>query len=276
MLIFLYRYIILAHTLSLRIYSTKTSLLVRTISLPPTKPSETIVSYLLDPENEHRIYIATSSSHLFLWDWVQGKLAHAWDLALSSLQFICICTDEKPTPEFVGTIYASESVQKSGKLWRIQLPKTSEVSIEKSSVYETTTDRISAAQVLDAGKIIVVAAGRNLAIGNKDTKEQEGKPKWGNFRKYPMTFNLSCMDSYLPPDEPGKPKKVKKGKNRDPLGDVVIGDETGAMHVFHNALRQKEGSNSEPVIRLLHWHRKKVRSVKWALDGTFYPMSWKA
>lgn len=188
--------------------------------------------------------------------------------------------DEKPeSEEFIGTIYAVESAQRpGGALWRIRLPKNSDpeeaAAVEKTSVYDNAVDGISAAQVLDGGKIVVVTAGRILVVGNR--AEQEGQQKWGVFRKYQMTFPLACMDAFLPPIEPsesGKGKKPKKGKSAsaDLLGDVVIGDDTGAMYVFHSVLRQKEGTTSEPVPRALHWHRKRVRSVKWALDGTSHP-----
>lgn len=240
-----------------------------------TKPTEKITSYHIDPENDNNAYIATSVGHLFLWNWVDGKLVQQWNLGLPSLEFISLSVDEKPeSEEFVGTVYAAECTQKSGTLWRIRLPKNPETAVEKASVYENTVDRISAAQVLDGGRIAVVIAGRTLAVGNKHVKGQEGKSKWGVFRKYPMTFHLACMDAFLPiveASESGKGKKGKKARsaNGDLLGDVVIGDDTGAMHLFHNVLRLKEGTNSEPVIRKLHWHRKKVRSVKWALDGMF-------
>lgn len=237
--------------------------------MPQTKPLEGIASYHIDPENDNNAYIATSLGRLFLWDWVDGKLVHEWNIGLLSLEFVSICADEKPeSEEFAGTVYAAECVQKSGTLWKIRLPKNPEVAVEKISVFETPVDRICSAQILDGGKIIVITAGRTLAIGNK----QEGKSKWGLFRKYPMTFHLTCADSFLPAIETnegkGKNGRKAKGGGGDLLGDVVIGDETGAIHVFHNVLRQKGGSNTEPIIRKLHWHRKKVRSVKWALDGT--------
>lgn len=238
--------------------------------MPPTKPLEKIVSYYIDPENNNNTYVATSLGRLFLWDWVDGKLVYEWNIGLVSLDFISVCANEKlESAEFVGTVYAAECMQKSGTLWKIRLPKNPEAAVEKISVFETPVDRICSAQVLDGGNIIVVTTGRTLAIGNK----QEGKSNWGLFRKYPMTFYLTCMDAFLPEigTNEGKGKKGKKTKAKgggdDLLGDVVVGDETGAIHVFHNVLRS---SNTEPVIRKLHWHRKKVQSAKWALDGTFH------
>lgn len=206
-----------------------------------------------------------------MWDWVGGNLVHEWNIGLPSVEFVSACADEKPkSEEFVGTIYAAECTQKSGTLWRIRLPKNPQAAVEKVSVFETAVDRICSAQILDGGKIVVVTAGRTLAIGNK----QVGKSKWGAFRKYPMAFHLTCMDAFLPVigTNEGKGKKGKKAMG-DLLGDVVIGDETGAIHVFHNVLRQVEGSNTEPIIRKLHWHRKKARSAKWALDGKSHLIS---
>lgn len=234
---------------------------------------EKIASYYIDPENDNNTYIATSLGRLFLWDWVDGKPVCEWNLGLPSLQFVSVCADERPESEkFVGTVYAAECAQKSGTLWRIQLPKDPRTVVEKICVFETTVDRIYSAQVLDGGKIIVVTAGRTLVVGNK----QEGKSKWGVFRKYPMTFHLTCMDAFLPAIGASERKRMKGKKAKsgggsgDLLGDVVIGDETGATYVFYNILRQKDGSKRKPVIRALHWHRKKVQSAKWSLDGMFH------
>lgn len=232
---------------------------------------EKIASYYIDPENDNNTYVVTSLGRLFLWDWVDGKPVCEWNLGLPSLQFVSVCADERPESEkFVGTVYAAECARKSGTLWRIQLPKDPRTVVEKICVFKTADDRIYSAQILDGGKIIVVTAGRTLVIGNK----QEGKLKWGVFRKYSMTSHLTCMDAFLPAI--GASEEKRKGKTKsgddseDLLGDVVIGDVTGATYVFYNVLRKKDDSKRELVIRALHWHRKKVLSAKWSLDGMFH------
>ncbi|KAI5853003.1 WD40-repeat-containing domain protein [Morchella snyderi] len=271
------KYILLAHAKSLKIYSTKTSLLVRNIQIPLTKPTERIIAYLLDPVNDSRVYIATSSSQLFLWNWVDGKLFQKWGLGFSSIGLITVCADEKPDAEAVGVVYATDASGNNGFLYRLELPKNSKTEIKKSIIYKTSNGAISAAQVLLGGTIITIASERTLIIGNKHTAEGvvDENAEWGVFRKFPMTFVVSCMDSYIPADEGNKGKSKKNKKPKTPtagvLGDVVVGDESGSMHLFHNVLRLREENKSEQdqVVRTLHWHRKKVRSVKWASNGNY-------
>lgn len=261
----------------MKIYSTKTSLLVRNIQIPLIKPTERIIAYLLDPVNDSRVYIATSSSQLFLWNWVDGKLFQKWDLGFSSIGLITLCADEKPDAEAVGVVYATDASGKNGFLYRLELPKNSKTETKKSIIYKTHNGAISAAQILLGGTIVTIASERTLIIGNKHTAEGvvDENAEWGVFREFPMTFVVSCMDSYIPADESnkGKSKKNKKTKTTAAgvFGDVVVGDENGSMHLFHNVLRLREENKSEQdqIVRTLHWHRKKVRSVKWASNGTY-------
>ncbi|KAL7269597.1 NET1-associated nuclear protein 1 [Rhizina undulata] len=259
------KYLFLAHTTSLKIFSTKTSLLVRTIPLPTPAPGENIVSFTLSPASENNVYISTSASRLFLWDWISGTLQNAWKLGLSSLSTLSVCPDEKDEIN----VYAIEKATKASTLWRISLQPKEDDPVEKTKIFETSC-LISSLKVLAAGTIVVAIAGNKLFIANKHAQPQTGeKARWGLVREYPMRLGLTCMDTHLPNVESTKAgKKHKKEAGRN-LGDVVVGDEAGALHIFHDVLRVKEGAVLEPVIRRLHWHRESVRTVKWALDGNY-------
>jgi len=270
-----HRFFLLAHSCSLKIYSAKTSLQVREFSLD-SKPSEVIVCFKLDPLDSSKVYIGTSASTIYFVDWTTGKLVKSWQLGnIRTIQRLAICVDEKREgDETHGIIYVGGPGSKSQStiIQRVKL-SLSVMPIEDRVYVVPKPSPIECMQVLDRGNIVTAIAGNTLIIGNKNTEEDSSDKKpWGFFRHYPMSFHLVCMDAYLPgePDiinHKGGGSNRGGGRRANQLGDVIVGDNNGALHLFHNLLRVEGAPKGSPVISKMHWHRSRVQAVKWALDG---------
>ena len=272
-----HRFFLLAHSCSLKIYSAKTSLQVREFSLD-SKPSEVIVCFKLDPLDSSKVYIGTSASTIYFVDWTTGKLVKSWQLGnIRTIQRLAICVGEmtrREDDETHGILYVGGSGSNSPStiIQRVKL-SLSVTPIEDGVYVVPKPSPIECMQVLDQGNIVTAIAGNTLIIGNKSTEEDSSDKKpWGVFRHYPMSFHLACMDAYLPgePDiinHKGGGSNRGSGRGKNQLGDVVVGDNHGALHLFHNVLRMEGISKGSPVISKMHWHRSRVQAVKWALDG---------
>ncbi|KAG0135924.1 hypothetical protein HOY82DRAFT_589689 [Tuber indicum] len=271
------KFFLLAHSCSLRIYSAKTSLQVREFNLDG-KPSEVITSFKLDPLDSSKVYIGTSASKICFVDWTTGKLVKSWQLNnMRTIQRLAICMDEKREDDTTyGILYVSGSRSKNSSIiiQRIKL-SPSVAPIEDMVYVAPKPSPIGCMQVLDQGNIVTAIAGNALIIGNRNTEEDSSDKKpWGVFRHYPMSFHLACMDTYLhsEPDtinHKGGRSNRESGREADRSGDVVVGDNQGALHLFHNVLRVKGLPKESPVISKMHWHRHRVQAVKWALDGKY-------
>jgi NET1-associated nuclear protein 1 (U3 small nucleolar RNA-associated protein 17) len=260
------RFLLLAHSRSLHVYSTKTSLLVRAMDLDGL--NDFIKTFKLDPKDENRVYVGTSMSRLLLWDWTCGRLLRSWTLqSLRSIESLASCADEEAQSEgSCGIVYVGgHGSNKLCGLWRFELFKSNLRPI-KLPIYEDKDCSVPCVQVFNAGKIVAAAMGRHLLIGNKHPGGSSESTTWGIFRKYPMSFGLTCIDGYLP-SGPNPAAGRSNQESGSKLGDIIVGDQNGALHLFHNSLEWREGWSREPVISRLHWHRSGVRSVKFALDG---------
>ncbi|KAG0643652.1 WD40-repeat-containing domain protein [Tuber brumale] len=271
------KFFLLAHSCSLKIYSTKTSLQVREFNLDG-KPSEVITSFKLDPLDSSKVYISTSASTICFVDWTTGKLVKSWQLSnIRTIQRLAICMDEKREDDKTcGILYVSGSRSKNSSIMIQRVKLSPSVAPIEDRVYVVPNPSpVECMQVLDQGNIVTAIAGNALIIGNRNTEEDSSvKKPWGVFRHYPMSFHLACMDAYLPsePDtinHKGGRSNRESGREANRLGDVVVGDNQGALHLFHNVLRVKGLPKGSPVISKMHWHRSRVQAVKWALDGKY-------
>ncbi|KAF8474194.1 hypothetical protein BDZ91DRAFT_845564 [Kalaharituber pfeilii] len=79
------QFIMVALPHSLRVYSTKTSLLHRTFDIPDCsddlvpESEKRIVSYGIDPLDNNNVFIATYSGRIYLWNWAEGELVEKWN-----------------------------------------------------------------------------------------------------------------------------------------------------------------------------------------------------
>lgn len=242
----------MAHSNVLKVFSTKSSLLVRSFTTPSINPDviERVVGYCLDPTSEDGIYVITQSQ-IFLWNWMTGELLHRWSpMRLQRDIFVA------PDMTEAGVIFVlcGRSLTPEGRgIWRLRLSTDSATSVEKELVFKTEGE-ISAVRAADAGQAVCAISEKNLLIANRTPEGQ-----WIAPRRYPMPQTLTTMDVFVS-------TVTRKGK-KAPLktGHVVVGDVAGALYILHDVVLKKP--QETPASMKLHWHRRAVSAAKWALDG---------
>jgi NET1-associated nuclear protein 1 (U3 small nucleolar RNA-associated protein 17) len=247
------RHLLVAQALSLKVYSVKTSLLVRAISLPATAPTEHIISYFLDSRTDDRAYVA-SNSWLYLYNLTNGERVHGWRLDENEkVRHVCACADQELKPSESEAVYVVTKSGGDSLLWRVGLSE--DKVVEKTQIFRVTGN-ITAVHSADAGRAVCLITAKDLVVINFDGT------KWQAPRVFKMAELLTCMDVLKVGS--GNTKKSKKGTGQRG-GDIVVGDSSGAMYVLHGVVT----SRAEVTPRKMHWHRMAVQSVKWALDGEY-------
>lgn len=248
----------MAQSLTLKIYSTKTSLLVRSITITDAfvvSNAEYIVSYFLDPRSDDRVYIATSGSKVFLHNVATGELVQKWNIGVGHVRHVCVCAGQALSEDESEVLYvaAGHPNLMEESVWRVSLIVA---KVSKTEIYRSRIPIVDL-RVADAGKAVCLISGRDIAIVNSNGA------KWLAPRVYKMAIELTCMDVYsgssATPAKKGKKGGAKRG------GDVVVGDTAGAIYVLHDVIKSSKVEDHTPM--KLHWHRLAVSSVKWALDG---------
>lgn len=245
-----FRHLFLAHSNVLKVFSTQTSLLVRSFAAPSNADTaEKIVGYCLDPTSEDHIYVATQSQ-IFLWSWTTGELVKKWSPLRGQMQ---IFVSADMTEAGVVFVECSRSLTPAGRgIWRLKLPME-DGEVEKELVFKTDS-AIPCVQAVDAGRAVCAITDSALLVANKTS---EGA--WIAPRVYPMPQKLTCMDVHV---STAAPRKGKKAVVRS--GHVVVGDKIGALYILHDVVLKPQET---PSSMKLHWHRSAVSAVKWALDG---------
>ncbi|OCL13030.1 WD40 repeat-like protein [Glonium stellatum] len=266
------RYLILANSRAVHIYSTATSLLVRTLPIG----SGTISSYALSSSEPNRVYVATSAGLIILWDWDKDKKISRWDLG-SSIRGITAVAPEGSSHDVIYT-------HETGDRYMIMahsLRSGAEASQTKLKLIVKSKEPIQSFQVLSNGTFVVVVLRTSIMIG-KATKLlsssfEDLNYTWREFKIHqPITCFNACIRSRA------HVATAKTPKNPSQLVaeslDLVIGCVEGEIFVFEDILgrlmkaekSQKASEQSGDLTPMrLHWHREAVGSVKWSLDGNY-------
>ncbi|KAI5807716.1 hypothetical protein DFH27DRAFT_497873 [Peziza echinospora] len=97
------QFVFIAVPNSLKVYSSKTSLFVRSFDLPGINDDialdsdSRIVSFSIDPLDGKRIFLATYSGWVYLWDWTLGQLVESWDTG-RNIQLMEVAKGEEEVP----------------------------------------------------------------------------------------------------------------------------------------------------------------------------------
>ena len=254
------RNILLAQALALKVYSTKTSLLVRVITVPAVTgiaeaSADHIVSYFLDPRTDDRVYI-TTTTRLYLYSLTSGEKVSQWNMYLGGTQQqACICANQQLGPNEAEAVFVAtkNSASSPFAVWRVGLVAGGKPA-EKLELYRSRFP-ITSLKVTDNGRAVCIISGTHVVVINLVETE------WATPRVYKMSSPLTCMDIQSDVN-----KKGKKGAAR--RGDIAVGDSIGAIYVLPDVIKAS-AMESDHTPRKLHWHRMAVCSVKWLLDGMF-------
>ncbi|TGZ83749.1 WD40 repeat-like protein [Ascodesmis nigricans] len=249
------RYLFLVSNNQLKIFSTATSLWVRTIIVGATHsghPSP-IIDYCLDPRNDEQVFTATGS-RILLWNWTDGKLIGRWSPGAVSLERIAVAAGEPKEQSITVYVAGMDMATKMQSIRRLKLePSRKAESQELFNFPKGLTEML----VADNGNIICLTIKSQLWVA----KSRDNR--W-SIRKFNTPEKLTCMD-ILPAQARGKKKDAPVTG-----GHVVVGDSHGVIYVFHDVLAGLDNSKKEEIVpRKLHWHRGAVASVKWTLEGEY-------
>lgn len=267
-----------------KIYSTKTSLLARSLSVnqppestsrPSTQPAfSNVVGCVFHPREADKLYTLTSVGDIWLWNWLEGTVEGWWS------------TDSHSTngPGRGGIFVTSENEQDllwfceaKGKLRLLKhcilnKPTPYNVDVVPERIATRTIHEVNgpiqAVQVIDS-RTFVLTSGNTIHIGNR-FKKANTEGQWGEIRKLTAEHDLTCLD-VLPStdaqDRKGKANsKTQRPNTSKSLGDVVVGDKRGIIWVYHDVIERSQ-EIEKPTIRRLHWHRSAVASVRFGLNG---------
>ncbi|KAL8692499.1 MAG: hypothetical protein Q9218_002502 [Villophora microphyllina] len=233
-------YLIIAFAHYINVYSTATSLLVRTLT---TDHSEPITTFTLSSTNPNMLYKATGDGWIYLWDWREGRHLSKWNVhsriqhRLQSLALAQLA-DSEATRELMYTIDGQ-----TGTPWEIKAHRLDTGPETQSSEIVTlrkSQEPITGFKVLQHGRVIIATSGM---------VEEETISKTKRSGKISQNYRM----------------------------DTVIGGLQGSLHIYDdllNKLVRMESNTEKPATndltsRQKHWHRNAVLSVKWSHDGNY-------
>ncbi|KAI9817089.1 MAG: hypothetical protein M1827_001201 [Pycnora praestabilis] len=274
------KYLILAYTSAICIYSNATSLLVRSlpVSSSNSKASK-ITAYVLSAIDPNKLYVSTAQGLVYLWDWVEGKKLGRWDLN-SQIGGMTVSSMVIAGNTF-DIVYTNE---RKHDRWRVTAHKlmsgTEAADTESRSIYDTRKP-LSLLKVLPESNVIVATSGQRLLVGasNSSTITSLGKLKFV-WREIVSSEQITCMDVKGTPRKSvgGKVAKANGLGHQDgPVIDVAVGGAKGIIYLHEdllNKLTQNERQSQSKgglkmAPRQMHWHREGVSTLKWSLDGNY-------
>lgn len=261
----LVRYIFLAAGSAVHIYSTVTSLLVRTLHVDS---NQNIIGYRLCPTEQDYLYAFTSTGSIRTWEWTTGKQISHWDMchAIISIDigfgasdsmdytFYCLCERKDGKREI--------------RTFSMRGEKPSE-----SVILETST-RVYQLRVSQQSQTIIAYGGHHLLLGVANAPYHDDTERMQyTWRETTLPVTITCLD--VRQGTRNEPQDKKSGHPIEKL-DLVVGEAGGAILIYQNVLGlflthegNRDGSNGSAV-RRLHWHRGSVNALRWSRDGKLY------
>lgn len=258
------KHVIVATKAAVQIYSTSTSLLIRSL-IPDTESP--ITTYALSPVDPEVLFVGTYSGYIAKWNWATGQLLSSF---AGPSDLLCLVAVPAEAPEdyqdLLYSLHRSGDKQRSLSFLRVGKDSTTQIQL--------LLDRRFISQnmyLTKDGKILVLCGGQKLIFGAVHLlAKPRGESRNVTFREVTLSEEVSSIDVR-------ERVKSTSSKPQDPALDIAIGTRRGPILVYDDAYgnllareRQKEGNvPGELIPRRLHWHREVVNSVKWSRDGNY-------
>ncbi|CAA9966486.1 WD domain containing protein [Pyrenophora teres f. maculata] len=272
------KYLLVADSNILRVYSTETSLLAHTLF---EGDIGNVTAYSLSATSPHLVYVAYSVGQIIMWDWVTARQIGRWHVD-AKVKNMAVIIKPESDEDFVYCHEADDGHSVCVRALRTK-SQTSEKS-ERSQLKQLlkTNSVIHGIRVLLQGKYVVVATVDSITVGKRikasRTALEEFEYLW---REFKLSKHTTTFDVYLREQkETGNGKKGAQDQ-RDII-DIAVGDDTGVILLFEDILAsiaaiessqkgKKDRVDSADSLRpkRLHWHREAVGAVKWSLDGNY-------
>jgi len=273
----LIRFLILANRTTINVYSTVDSLLTRSIRLQvnaKTRPNTKIIAYSLSPTRENVLWVACSDGSIYSIDWTTGEGAdQSWSISSTGCIHMTIASMESDQRRR-DVVFTTE-ITKDGN-WRITANELalpgSPIETAAKTIY-SSKEQIQFLKTAKEGSVIVAHAGKTILVGSLRSNDYGtiDKMKY-EFYVFGSSEWVSSLDVRVT-DRAQKISKNPKAKTY-PVVDVVIGGVKGVIYLHNDLLQNLARPGTITAIELaprkLHWHRQKVHTVKFSLDGMVY------
>ena len=257
------RYLFLATGSAVRVYSTVTSILVRTLHMGS---NQSIIGYKICPIKQERLYVFTANGSVRTWEWTTGKQISHWDMHRTtiSVDFSLDASDSSANPT-VYYLCEREDGKREIRTFSMRDEKPSE------SVILETTARVSQTKVSPQSQTIIAYGGHRLLLGiTYASNNGEAEHAQYTWRETILPVTITCLDI-----RKSTRREVQGQKDRNPREqlDLVVGEAGGSILIYQDMLGfflthegSRDGNNSSAA-RRLHWHRGPVNSLRWSRDG---------
>ncbi|OJD33066.1 wd domain protein [Diplodia corticola] len=271
------RYLIFATAKAVHIYSTATSLLVRTL---PMGTSHNITAYALSDADPNHLYVSDASGYVILWDWVKGNKIQRYNLS-AAIRAIAVNAVESDNGDKFDNVY---TLDKGGRnvIYAHRLRGHKDESDKVAQPLLRTRVPLESFTVAAGGQVIAAAAKDRVFIGHlKNPSATAPKDLVYIWRELGCTQKITSIDIRV---NSQRSRKATPKKGPSPIGQVnlAIGCSDGALLVYEDLIakltnaekQQKKDPKDVPSAlslapRILHWHRNPVGAVKWSLDGNY-------
>ncbi|KIW11700.1 hypothetical protein PV08_11002 [Exophiala spinifera] len=254
------QHLILATHTEVRIYSLKTSLLIR--AFPAGNKSE-ITSCALSLVDPKRLYVSTAKGLLSVWDWTKGAYLANHETGRATRKILPVHSHE-------GTetiVVVQENDPKSVSVVAYAIDTASNILSQLQTVLKKNFPKLPVLQVHAEGSILVACAFDKILIGHSQVSQNGNLDLNFTWREIVVPGIITSLDSQI---NVGKSKSSRKM----PFLDVAVGLETGAIVHYEDLLfrligKEKKNSNEDIAGRRLHWHRSSVNTLKWSRDRNY-------
>ncbi|KAL9596363.1 MAG: hypothetical protein Q9219_005841 [cf. Caloplaca sp. 3 TL-2023] len=228
-------FLLIAYGISINIYSTKTSLLVRKLRVIY---GDRVSAFAFSPTDSSHLYVATRSGSIQLWDWFEGRRLSLW----FTRSRIYALTVAKPGSENDGVETAYTIDRKTPGPWRIcahRLEIEQESKKVEAIILRKSQEPITAFRIVEDGKVIVATSGSVLTLGTtkqpEHTSINDRTYTWRDIEcpEWISSIDIRTVESNRYPQE----KQANKD-TREIRTDIVVGGLKGSLHVYSDLLNQ--------------------------------------
>ncbi|KAI9806535.1 MAG: hypothetical protein M1833_003722 [Piccolia ochrophora] len=272
--------LILANASALQVFSTATSYLKRSIVISsPDSRTYSVVGFALSEVDPTKIYVITSGGFLYRIDWQNGKRLGQWRIA-TNLRGIEIAK-QNGQDGAMDVIFTKEIVGMARTISTHLLSDSSEIPKVDSKIIYTCAEPIARFQVLQEGRVVILASKRHLTVGvsktNPGTTSARSDYSWKDIVTNDPIVSLDARASS--PENTPAPSLGQSHEREQfcPRVDVIIGDARGSIFIYYNLLdflieenRHRSTFQTRQLTpQRLHWHREQVLSLRWSRDGNY-------
>jgi len=270
------KYLLVADSKSLHVYSTETSLLAHTLFEEDVGP---VTGYALSATSPHLVYVAYSVGQIIKWDWVTARKIGRWDVG-AKVQNMAVIIQPESNDDFVYCHEADDGHSVCVRALRTRRQTSEREQRSELKQLLNTSSPIRGIRVLLQGKYVIVATVDSITIGKRvktsRTALEDFEYLW---REFKLSKRITTFDVYHRERQETSNGK-KAASDQQDIVDIAVGDDTGVILLFEDMLAsiaaiessqkgKKDRVDSAESLRpkRLHWHRDAVGSVKWSSDG---------